>query len=70
MLLEILLVITTLLAFFLWRTSRSWNYWSERGLYQLPNVFPFGSSFLTWGIMLGKEQMGDVAFRQFKVSVT
>lgn len=70
MILEILLVIFALLCFWLWNTSRKWNHWSAQGIYQLPNQFPFGSSFLCWDTALGRVNMGDIALSQYQVKAS
>ena len=70
MLLELLLFVTALVAFLLWKISKGWNYWSNLGIYQLPNSFPFGSGLLNWDTALNKTNFGDVALWQYKVRIS
>lgn len=67
MILECLLFVTALIAFFLWKLSKDWNYWLSLGIFQLPNSFPFGSGLISWNTVLNKTNFGDEALWQYEV---
>lgn len=68
MLLELLIFFCVCLIYLLLRSIKNWNYWSNLGIYQLPNQFPFGSGLINWDILRNKSNFGDIAIYQHKLA--
>lgn len=66
MLLELLILLASILAFVLYKVKQGHQYWQKLGVKVPKNSFPIGSSpFLNWEILLGQKNLVQVAEDQY-----